>query len=141
MSPNADEPNILVNLVDADHTYLKGLRGKQLTSLAQVFDYVDLTSYVRKTFDRVAQSELNRLVERTNPDWEEAREAFLHPEDKRCFSSELAKTITSFISTAELGFFKETVRETILGKYLTIPENTDEIIERVSKIPLCSNGP
>jgi hypothetical protein len=133
-------PNLVENLVDADHNYLGRLNGDIIIGIFQIADYVPVPKPVYDGIIKVVDYGIERLVKKSEPGWQEAKQAAHDPYSKECYETRFGKQLGDFIARSEVSFFKGLTKNTFLYTEIEIPEDTDEIVEEMLKIPLCDNN-
>jgi hypothetical protein len=133
-------PNLVENLVVADHNYLSHLNGDIIIGIFQIADYVPFPKEIYDGIIKIVDAGLNRLVNKSEPAWKEAREAAHDPYSKECYHHSFGKQLGDFIARSEVDFFKGLTNNTFLYNEIEIPEDTDEIVDQMLKIPLCNDA-
>jgi hypothetical protein len=133
-------PNLVENLVDADHNYLGKLNGDIIIGIFQIADYIPVPEPVYNGVIKILDLSLKRLTNKSEPGWQEAKEAAHDPDSKKCYNNPFGKQLGDFVARSEVEFFKGLTENTYVGDYIDIPPDTDDIVEKMLAIPLCENG-
>lgn len=129
--------NIVANLLRADWNYF----GVRLTpyivnGFPEVFDRFPAFEPLEKALIPIEERSMRFSEKVLQPYVSEAIAAAENPESTECVGA-LAKHLLRAITDDEYLFFKDVVAGSYLKDHIKLPEDTDELIEKINAIPLC----
>jgi len=133
---NDTPEQFLKDVVDADHTYLKGFNTDLLIGNFRITEFIGMPQHMAEV---VAGPVLKSMIENAKdyaaPRVIEIKKIIDNP--PKCINDQDVYQAIQYFSKVEGPWAKRLLQDTFVKEYVTIPVGTAEFMENLSRIPLC----